>query len=79
VVARSEAALVVRAQFSASWTLLRAFATGRRREYPAFIILSRGRSGSTLSDDNLSSFVRNHDEVRQALTGTRHERLFDEP
>jgi hypothetical protein len=32
-----------------------------------------------LSTDSLSASIRNHDEVRQALAGTRSERFLDEP
>ena len=53
VVVRSERALVVRAQLMAAWTLLRAFVAGRPREIPTFVVLSRGRTGSTLLLDLL--------------------------
>lgn len=60
VVVRSEAALVARAQLMAAWTLLRAFVAGRSRERPAFVILSRGRTGSTL----LVDLLRCHPRIR---------------
>lgn len=32
-----------------------------------------------LSSDNLATVVRNHDEIRRALAGTRYERFLGEP
>lgn len=59
-VVRRQWALVGRAQLTATLTLLRAFLAGRPRELPTFVVLSRGRTGSTL----LVDLLRCHPAIR---------------
>jgi len=59
----------------AAWTLLRAFVGGRPRERPTFVILSRGRTGSTL----LVDLLRCHPAIRCEAEVLSHRILVTSP